>query len=83
MNSPNDGHFNNAIKFSGLDFEPLQDDPFHVEMTLRKLTGLDMTSVRSSPIRVPRTKELVADEYDRFSLGFASAGRAIMGGAGS
>ena len=65
-----------------LDFEPLPDVPFHVEMTLRTLPALDMTSVRSSPMRVLRTKELVADGDDGFSLGFASAGGAIVSGRG-
>jgi AraC-like DNA-binding protein len=65
-----------------LDFEPLRDVPFHVEMTLRALPALDMMSVRSSPMRVLRTKELVADGDDGFSLGFASAGGAIVSGRG-
>jgi len=65
-----------------LDFEPLQGVPFHVEMTLRTLPALNMTSVRCSPMRVRRTKELVADGDDGFSLGFAAAGGNIVSGRG-
>lgn len=65
-----------------LDFEPLQGVPLHAEMTLRTLPALDVMSVRCSPMRVRRTKELVADGDDGFCLGCASSGRAIISGRG-
>ena len=65
-----------------LDFEPMPDIPFHVELTVRALPALYLTSARNSPMRVTRTKELVADGDDSFSLGFPSAGGAIISGRG-
>jgi AraC-like DNA-binding protein len=44
-----------------LEHEPLPDQPFHVETTLRILPGLAVASVRSSLLRVGRTRQLVTD----------------------
>jgi AraC-like DNA-binding protein len=67
-------------KVIGLDFEPLPDVPFRVELTGRRLPALDMMSVRNSPMRVTRTKELVADGDDSFALGLALAGGGTTSG---
>ena len=60
-----------------LDFEPLPDVPFHVEITLHALPALKMASTRCSPARVMRTKQLVDDGDDGFCLGLPSAGGVI------
>ena len=65
-----------------LDFEPVSDVPFHVEMIARMLPALELVSVHISPMRVQRTKELLVDGDDGFCLGLPSAGGAIVSGRG-
>jgi len=65
-----------------LEFEPLPDVPFHVELTVHAVPTLSMASTRCSPARVMRTKELVADGDDTFCLGIPSTGGAIVSGRG-
>jgi AraC-like DNA-binding protein len=55
-----------------LEHEPLPDQPFRVDTTLRLWPGLAIASVRSSLLRVGRTRQLVDDGDDSLILQIAS-----------
>ncbi|MPZ35827.1 MAG: hypothetical protein GEV13_33515 [Rhodospirillales bacterium] len=62
-----------------LDLEPLSDDPFHADVTVRRIPGLDLVSSVVSPGRASRTPALVADGNDDVSLLIcSSAGTAFQ-----
>src|SRR5262249_575552 len=54
-------------KHAHCEFEPLEQ-PFHVDVTLRSLPGLRLTSLAHSRLRVGRTRALVADGDDALEL---------------
>jgi AraC-like DNA-binding protein len=54
-------------KVMRLEMEGL-DGPFHADVTARMLPGLGIMSVTSSPVRVSRTRELLADGDDALVL---------------
>jgi AraC-like DNA-binding protein len=56
-----------------LEHEPLSDSPFHAEMTLRGLSDLAVVSVNIPPLRIGRTRELLADGGDNLILQIATA----------
>lgn len=45
-----------------IDIEPVRDTPFHAEGTLCALPGAAYASVFASPVRVARTRRLIADD---------------------
>jgi AraC-like DNA-binding protein len=50
------------------DIEPLSEDPFEAEMSLRASPGLRTVACFTSPVRMHRTRELVADGDDALVL---------------
>lgn len=52
----------------GLDMEPLDDAPFQIEMTLRRLPALRVGTHKSPALRVTRPPALIADNDDVFCL---------------
>jgi AraC-like DNA-binding protein len=59
-----------------LDIEPLPGQPFHTHATVRPLPGLSVIWSNSSPVRIGRTRQLIADGNDdlifQWSTGAAS-----------
>ena len=51
-------------KFLRLEHEPLCEDAFRLVLALRQLPGLGLVSVDFSPLRVGRTRDLIADGND-------------------
>lgn len=56
-----------------LDIEP-SDGPFHADMTVRRMPGLDLVSCRTSPMRLSRTAPLLADGNDNIAVFMSSSG---------
>jgi AraC-like DNA-binding protein len=52
----------------GVDIEPIRDVPFEVDLTMRALPGVQMLRGRVHGARGRRTRALVADGIDDFSL---------------
>jgi AraC-like DNA-binding protein len=64
-------------KFLRLEHEPLSDLSFEVDLAVRRLPDFGIASVRISPLRVGRTRELVSDGNDGLTFQLSStAGRA-------
>jgi AraC-like DNA-binding protein len=57
-----------ARKIGRLEIDPFSECPFHVDMASRRLTGLEIVTMRRSPLRLSRTKELVSDGDNRLVL---------------
>jgi AraC-like DNA-binding protein len=51
-----------------VDADPLREHPFHVDLTIRRLPGLDVVTSRNSPLSVYRTKEMLSDGNDSIML---------------
>ncbi|PWT86661.1 MAG: AraC family transcriptional regulator [Proteobacteria bacterium] len=59
-------------KFLHLEHEPLSDLSFEVDLAVRKLPDCGIASVRISPLRVGRTRELVSDGNDGLTFQLSS-----------
>src|SRR3954471_12883678 len=57
--------------------QPLDDGPFHAEVTYRALPDLGIITVRSSGQSLIRTRELIADSKDQFLLSITCAGAVV------
>lgn len=57
-----------------VDMEPLHGGPFHCTATLRALPGLALAAIESSPNRLTRTRQLVADGNDDLLFVIATEG---------
>jgi AraC-like DNA-binding protein len=55
-------------KVMHVEFEPTPDHSFEVDIAVKQLPGLDFLSIRRSPMRVTRPKELIGDGDDRLGL---------------
>ena len=51
-----------------LDIEPVKDTPFDCAVAARSLPGIQLLSARTSPLRVRRTRELIADGNDNVAF---------------
>jgi AraC-like DNA-binding protein len=60
-------------KFLRLEHEPLSDLSFEVDLAVRKLPDCGIASVRISPLRVGRTRELVSDGNDGLTFQLSSS----------
>ena len=56
-------------KVVGVDTTPLSDAPFRVDLTVRALPGLTIIAEEHSPLRMARTRALLADGDDGVVLG--------------
>ena len=61
-----------------VDMEPAPDRPFHCAARIRALPGLVASSITTSPNRLTRSRELVADGNDDLVLTISLAGTATM-----
>jgi hypothetical protein len=59
-------------KFLRLEHEPLSDLSFEVDLTMRRLPDFGIASVRISPLRVGRTRELISDGNDGLTFQLSS-----------
>jgi AraC-like DNA-binding protein len=59
-------------KFLRLEHEPLSDLPFEVDLIVRRLPDFGIASVRISPLRVGRTRELISDGNDGLTFQLSS-----------
>jgi AraC-like DNA-binding protein len=59
-------------KFLRLEHEPLSDLSFDVDLTMRRLPDFGIASVRISPLRVGRTRELISDGNDGLTFQLSS-----------
>ncbi|WP_210213934.1 helix-turn-helix transcriptional regulator [Sinorhizobium meliloti] len=51
-----------------VDLEPLGDNPFHAEATIRALPGVRILDCRASDIRMERTKALIPPDENMFGI---------------
>jgi hypothetical protein len=56
------------------EFEPLTQDGFHGRLAMRAAPGLRLATVEHSPMRVHRTRALIADGDDDLSLQITATG---------
>ncbi len=61
-----------------MEIEPLGDSPFRAEAMLWALPGLSIASTVQSPMRVARTRELLADGNDDLLLAISTSGAGIV-----
>jgi hypothetical protein len=61
-------------KVVGIDTVPLSDMPFRVDLTVRALPGLTVIHQDHSPMRMARTRGLLADGDDGVVLGIPMSG---------
>ena len=61
-----------------LDMEPLGEQPFHGASLVRLLPDLTLGSIVSAPIRITRTRTLVADGNDDLIVGVMLDGGAVV-----
>jgi AraC-like DNA-binding protein len=59
-------------KFLRLEHEPLSDLSFEVDLAVRQLPDFGIASVRISPLRVGRTRELISDGNDGLTFQLSS-----------
>lgn len=62
-----------ARKILGMDVEPLSEQPFRTEMTVKQLPGLDIVWAHNSAVRATRTRELIADGKDGFAFQWSAS----------
>jgi AraC-like DNA-binding protein len=67
-----------GLKIARLDMEPPLDQPFHGEVSAKKLANLSIGSIESSPNRIARTRHLIADGSDDIMLGIMLKGEAVV-----
>jgi AraC-like DNA-binding protein len=60
-----------------MDMEPIGDDPFRSRADIQMLPNLSIALVSSSPNRVTRTPQLIADGSDDLVLGILLGGEAV------
>jgi AraC-like DNA-binding protein len=62
-----------------LDVAPVGDGPLHFEVAARTVPDLAVTTLVFSPIRIERTRALIADGHDNWSLScISSPGRRVV-----
>jgi hypothetical protein len=61
-------------KVVGIDTVPLSDTPFRVDLTVRALPGLTVIHQDHAPMRMARTRGLIADGDDGVVLGIPLSG---------
>jgi AraC-like DNA-binding protein len=69
-------------KLARVDIEPLGEGPFHAEAVLRTLPGLGIASTANSPMRVERTRKLLADGNDDLLFAIPGLGPDIVSHGG-
>ncbi len=60
-----------------LNIDPLAEAPFHCDATLHALPGLSLAALTTSPTRVSRTRDLIADGKTDFCLTIPREGTAF------
>ncbi|MEW6640966.1 MAG: helix-turn-helix domain-containing protein [Pseudomonadota bacterium] len=55
-------------KVAGIDVEPLSDEPFLIETSVKKLPGLTLLAKTQTPMRMARTRTLLTDGNDGLVL---------------
>lgn len=55
-------------KIFGAEVEPLSDQPYRSDLTIRRLPGVNLLSAINSPVRFSRTRRMLADGCDDFGI---------------